>query len=113
MMRSFHSLRAAAAIIRRCRIESLGSMSAKTHENLKAIRIEGELLPNWAQLLDLGARLCPVPEEVRHWFSRLTTCAGVEDARTVIDHCTLLRASIQQARESIAAELRRSHEDVQ
>lgn len=88
-------------------------MSAKSHENLKAIRFAGELLPNWAQLLDVAARLCPVSEEVRHWFSRLTTCAGVDDARTVIDHCSLLRQSIQEHRESIAVELRRSRDDSQ
>ena len=87
-------------------------MSA-SHEHLKAIRFEGELLPNWAQLLDLAARLAPVSEEVRHWFSKLTTCAGVDDARTVMEHCRLLRASIQQHRETIAIELRRSRDDVQ
>ena len=77
------------------------------------IRFAGELLPNWAQLLDLAARLCPVSEELRHWFCQLTTRAGVEDARTVIERCTLLRQSIQQHRESIATELRRSPDDVQ
>lgn len=87
-------------------------MSA-SNENLKAIRFEGELLPNWAQLLDLAARLCPVSEGVRHWFFRLTTCAGVDDARTVIEYCRLLRASIQQHRESLATELRRSRDDAQ
>ena len=88
-------------------------MSAKLHENLRAIRFAGELLPNWAQLLDLAARLCPVSEEIRHWFSRLTTCAGVDDARTVIDYCSRLRASIQERRESMAAELQRSRGDAQ
>src|SRR6185295_16533854 len=58
-------------------------------------------------------RLSPVSEEVRDWFSRFTNCAGVEDARTVAEHCRLLRASLQQHRESIIAELRRSHDDVQ
>src|ERR1044071_4213581 len=87
-------------------------MSA-SHENLKAIRFAGELLPNWAQLLDLAARLCPVSEEVRHWFCQFTTRAGVDDARTVSERCTLLRESIQAHRESIAAELRRSREDAQ
>jgi hypothetical protein len=88
-------------------------MSAKSHENLKTIRFAGELLPKWALLLDLAARLCPVSEEMRHWFTRLTTCAGVDDARTVIDYCSRLRASIQEHRDSIAAELRRSHDDAQ
>ena len=88
-------------------------MSAKSHENLKAIRFQGELLPNWAQLLDVAARLCPVSGEVRRWFSRLTTCSGVDDASTVIDQCKLLQASIQEHREAIAAELKRSREDIQ
>jgi hypothetical protein len=83
------------------------------HENVKVIRFEGELLPNWAQLLDIAARLSQVSENVRHWFSKLTTCAGVDDASTVIEHCRLLRASIQQHRESIAIELRRNRDDVQ
>ena len=88
-------------------------MSAHSHENLKAIRFADELLPNWAHLLDLAARLCPVAEEVRHWFSGFTTRTGVEDARTVIDRCRQLRASIQAHRESIAPELRRRRDDAQ
>jgi len=88
-------------------------MSAKSHENLKTIRFAGELLPNWAQLLDLAARLCPVSEDVRHWFCQLTARAGVDDAHAVIERCTLLRQRIQEHRESIVAELRRSRDDVQ
>ena len=88
-------------------------MSSRSHENLKAIRFAGELLPNWAQLLDLAARLCPVSEDTRHWFTRLTTCAGVDDARTVMDYCSRLRAGIHEHREAIAAELRRRRDDVQ
>jgi hypothetical protein len=88
-------------------------MSAKSHENLKAIRFAGELLPNWAQLLDVAARLCPVSEEVRHWFCQLTTRAGVDDSRAVVERCTLLRQSIQEHRESIAVELHRSRDDAQ
>jgi hypothetical protein len=83
------------------------------HENLKAIRFAGELPPNWAQLLDLAARLCPVSEEVRHWFALLTSRAGVDDSRTVIDRCRLLRQSIQEHRESISSELRRTRDDAQ
>jgi hypothetical protein len=88
-------------------------MSAMFHENLKAIRFAGELLPNWAQLLDLAARLCPVSEDVRRWFSRLTTCAGVDDSRTVIDQCRLLRQKIEEHQESISAELQRTRGDRQ
>ncbi len=88
-------------------------MSAKSHENLKAIRFEGQLLPNWAQLLDLAARLCPVSEEARRWFSRLTNCSGVDDARTVIDQCRLLQASLREHGAPIAADLKRSPDDTQ
>lgn len=82
-------------------------------KNLKAIRFEGELLPNWAQLLDLAAMSCPVSEEVRHWFSRLTMASGVDDSRTVIAHCGLLRANIEQHGAMMAAELMRTHYDFQ
>ena len=88
-------------------------MNRNSPENLKAIRFGGELLPNWAQLLDLAARLCPVSEDVRHWFSRLTRQAGVEDSSVVRERCTLLRQSIQANRQSILVELRRSHDDAQ
>ena len=43
---------------------------ARSHENLKMIRFEGELLPNWAQLLDLASGLCAVPEATQRWFRR-------------------------------------------
>ncbi|MCW5557062.1 MAG: hypothetical protein KIT22_04390 [Verrucomicrobiae bacterium] len=88
-------------------------MSAKSHENLKAIRFAGELLPNWVQLLDLAARLCPVSVETRHWFFLLTSRDGVEDSRTVMSHCQLLRQCLQEHRESIVSELRRNRDDVQ
>lgn len=84
-----------------------------SHENLRTIRFEGELLPNWAQLLDVAARLVPVSEEVRHWFSRFTTCNGTDDARTVIEYCRLLKTGLEQHREHVQTELRRSHDDVQ
>jgi hypothetical protein len=85
----------------------------RSRQSLKSIRFEGQLLPEWAQLLDLAARLCPVSGDARGWFSRFTRCSGVDDARTVKDQCALLRASIQEHRESIAAELRRSRDDGQ
>jgi len=71
------------------------------------------LLPNWAQLLDLAARLTPVSEEVRHWFSRLTNGTGVEASRTVLERCVLLRTSIQQHRDSVTAELLQNRSDGQ
>jgi hypothetical protein len=91
----------------------LGDMSAKSHENLKAIRFEGELLPNWAQLLDLAATLCPVSEGVRRWFSRLTNSSGVDDSQTVVEQCGLLRASIGEHRQAIFTELQKNRHDAQ
>lgn len=88
-------------------------MSSQSRQNLKAIRFEGELLPDWAQLLDLAVRLCPVSGETRNWFSRLTNSSGVDDARTVVTQCELLRASIQERRKVIIIELQRNHDDSQ
>jgi hypothetical protein len=64
-------------------------------------------------LLDLAAGLCGLPEDVRHWFSRFTTGSGVDDARTIIDHYSLLQKGIQEQRESLAAELGRCLGDTQ
>lgn len=88
-------------------------MTVKPQENLKAIRFEGELLPNWAQLLDVAARLCPLPEDVRHWFSKLTSRPGVEDARRVTEHCVLLRSSIREHRQVVVTNLERIAGDAQ
>jgi hypothetical protein len=83
-------------------------MSAKCQENLTAICFEGVLLPNWARLLFLAEQLCAVGQDEDQWFSRFTSCSGVDDARTVIEQCELLRAGIQEHRESISTELQRS-----
>jgi hypothetical protein len=88
-------------------------MNPKYHESLKSIRFAGELLPDWAQILDVAARLCPVSPETRSWFSRFTVCSGVDDARTVLEMCIPLRASIQEQRAFLAAELRRNFCDTQ
>jgi hypothetical protein len=66
------------------------------------------LLPNWARLLFLAEQLCAVGQDEDQWFSRFTSCSGVDDARTVIEQCELLRAGIQEHRESISTELQRS-----
>ena len=86
-------------------------MARGSHENLKVIRFAGELLPNWAQLLDLASGLCAVPEETRRWFSALTRSNGVEDGRKVIGHCELLRSELERRREEILSELRRDKRD--
>ena len=71
------------------------------------------MLPNWAQLLDLASRICPVPEDTRHWFSTLTNSNGVDDARTVLTHCELLRSELRAHREQALGELRREQQDGQ
>jgi len=88
-------------------------MSAKSHYHLKTIRFGEELLPKWTQLLDIAARLCPVSEEVRRWFSRFAAGSGVDDSRAVIECCTALRAQLQEQRESLEANLRRRANDEQ
>lgn len=80
-------------------------------EKFKAIRFGGELLPDWAQMLDVAARVCPVAEESRIWFSRFTAASGVDDSRTVLDHCNALRQGIQEHQELLLAELRRGPSD--
>jgi hypothetical protein len=68
---------------------------------LKAIRFEGELLPDWAQLLDLAARLSPVTDETRDWFSRFTHRTGIDDARTVVTQCEILRSALREHRDAV------------
>jgi len=85
-------------------------MSSKSQENLKVIYFEEQMLPQWAQLLFLAARLCPVPPEVGLWFSRFTSYAGVESARTVMKNCRLLRTALGEHRESVLAELQHSRD---
>lgn len=85
----------------------------KGHENLKTIWFEGEMLPKWAQLLDLAARLCPVGEETRGWFAKLTRMPGVDDARTVAAHARALRATIDRNKEALLLEVSRRSGDEQ
>ncbi len=85
----------------------------KSHENLKTIWFEGEMLPNWAQLLDAAARLCPVSEGTRGWFSRFTNSSGVDDARTVVAEVKILRIALRENRQAIIADLQRTRGDGQ
>jgi hypothetical protein len=80
------------------------NMKHSRHE-LKPITFEGEPLPDWAQLLDLAASLCPVPEATRRWFSLFTQRTGADDARTVVEHCERLRAALQEYRDTVLASL--------
>jgi hypothetical protein len=88
-------------------------VTPQASDHFKTIRFEGQMLPHWAQLLDLAARLSPVPEETRGWFSRFTSSAGVDDSRTIFEQCNLLRTKLIKSRSVISSELRRGGEDVQ
>jgi hypothetical protein len=82
-------------------------------ENLKVIWFEGEMLPPWAQLLDAAARLCPVSEDTRSWFSRFTNASGVDDARTIVAEAEILQSALRARRETIITELQRTRGDGQ
>ena len=64
------------------------------------------MLPNWAQLLDLAAQSCPVPEEAKRWFSRFTNSSGVDDARTVMTQAETLRREVRERKAAITSNLR-------
>lgn len=82
-------------------------------ETMKTIRFAGELLPSWAQMLDVASRLCPVSEASRRWFSRFTGSDGVEDARTVLAHCETLLNALHQHRDTVLKALEREGSDAQ
>jgi len=86
-------------------------MQRKSQENLKIIRFEGEMLPTWAQLLDLAAGLCPVPEETRRWFFKLTNSSGVDDARTVMAQGEILRRALRENKAAIISSLQETPND--
>jgi hypothetical protein len=86
---------------------------AKSHKNLKTIWFEGEMLPNWAQLLDAAAQLCPVSEGTRSWFSRFTNSSGVDDGRSIVAEAQMLRTALQENRPVILAHLQRTRDDRQ
>src|SRR5215831_14487412 len=83
----------------------------RSRQSLKAIRFEDELLPDWAQLLDLAASLSSVPESTRQWFSVFTRRTGVDDARTIIEHCQVLRSGLHARRDSVLGALAPSSGD--
>ncbi|HVY68743.1 MAG TPA: hypothetical protein VHH73_02380 [Verrucomicrobiae bacterium] len=82
-------------------------------KNLETIHFEWEMLPCWAQLLDLAAVLGSVPSDTRRWFSMLTKNSGVEDGRVVIHHCQVLREGLEARREATLQELARTRDDEQ
>jgi len=84
-----------------------------SHESLKVIRFEGQMLPNWAQLLDLAARLCPVSAGTREWFSRFTNSSGVDDARTVATEAGMLLSALRGNKQTVVIQLQRRRGDGQ
>ena|ERR1051326_3775777 len=86
---------------------------ANSHENLKTIWFEGEMLPNWAQLFDAAARMCAVSEGTRDWFSRFSNSSGVDDARTVLAEMKILRNALRDNRQAIIDDLQRVRGDGQ
>src|SRR3954466_15446378 len=77
----------------------------RSRHSLKPIRFLGELLPDWAQLLDVAAKLSSVSESTRQWFSAFTRQSGVDDARTIVDHCEVLRSALRVRRDSVLSAL--------
>lgn len=82
-------------------------------KHLKTIRFEGEMLPKWAQILDLAARLCPVSEEARSWFSKFTMSSDVDDAPHITIQCKSLLSALRDNKEAILAQLQRTPKDSQ
>lgn len=80
---------------------------------LKTIRFEGQMLPKWAQSLDLAARICPVSEETRRWFSRFANASGVADSRTIILQCDTLLTEMRRKKDTIISEISRTLYDGQ
>ena|ERR1035437_1165140 len=86
-------------------IRIVGTNIMRSRQSLKPIRFQGELLPDWAQLLDLAASLSSVPEATRQWFSLFTSRTAVDDARTIVGHCQVLRSELSARRDSVLAAL--------
>ncbi len=85
----------------------------RSAEPLRTIRFEGELLPKWAQLLDVAAQVCPVSDETRRWFSRFVDSPGVDDARIIVLQCELLLTELRRRKETVLSDLARTRDDWQ
>src|ERR1700742_2808797 len=84
-----------------------------SQENLKFIWFDGELLPAWAQLLDLAARMCPLSEETRGWVSRFANSPGIADGRTITLQSEILLTAIRQQKAALLNQLERTRADHQ
>jgi hypothetical protein len=88
-------------------------MTTNSYPKLSVIRFEEELLPNWAQLLDVAARLCLLTQLERKWFAKFAAASGVDDSRTVIRRCKALQHGIQMRGAQLFTELQNSGHDSQ
>ena len=86
-------------------------MAARPYGNLKTIRFEGELLPCWAQLLDLASTICPLSGETRRWFAAFTNSNGVGDSQTILGHCRALLGQLHAHREAALNTLQSNPDD--
>lgn len=82
-------------------------------KNLKTLWFEDEMLPQWARLLDVAARLLPVSQQTRSWFSRFTNSTGVDDARIITANARDLQNALQENKSHIVTELERTRGDEQ
>jgi hypothetical protein len=82
-------------------------------ENLKIIWFEDELLPTWAQMLDVAARICRVAESTRDWFSRFTNSPGTDDSRMVQSEAGILLRAVREQKVALVTELERTRGDGQ
>jgi hypothetical protein len=82
-------------------------------EKFKIVWFENEMLPKWAQVLDVAAQLSRVPEGTRGWFSRFTNSAGVDDSRTIVNECQSLLTAIRKEKAAVIRELERTRGDGQ
>ncbi len=57
--------------------------------------------------------MCPVSEETRGWFSRLTNSSGVDDARTVVAEVEILPRALRKDRQATITRLERTRGDGQ
>jgi len=86
-------------------------MSTNPHKGPKLIRLGHVPLRPEALSLDVAAKLCPVPEKVRRWFSGFTSCGGISDSRAASSSCACLYQSLVRHSSIVLEELQtRSNE---
>ncbi|MBN9689061.1 MAG: hypothetical protein J0M24_02390 [Verrucomicrobia bacterium] len=74
---------------------------------------EDELLPSWARLLDLAARLAGMPRETQDWFVGFCRGPGVSDTERLEVHCRRLLEALKQPERTLVVSLQRTPMDRQ